>query len=132
MSQRSKGKILLVEDDRDLRTVVRLVLESNGYSIVEAINGQDALQLLTHEDVDAVIADMRMPRLGGDGVTQQIRAEPHTANLPILLLSGLDLDPSELGADAALQKPFDARELVEVVGRLIRPGDRGPGERETV
>lgn len=115
----TNATILIVEDDQSLRTVIRLVLEGVGYQIVEATNGRDALQLIEVGRVDAVVSDVRMPLLSGEELVAQIRSDPRIAEIPTLLLSGFDLGPTRLGADAVLKKPFDARQLVQAVRRLV-------------
>lgn len=116
-----KVRVLIAEDDAHLRMVVRMVLENGGYEVSEARNGRDALELIATIPFALVIADMRMPIMTGAEMATQIRANPATANVPILVMSGY-ADQIECGASAWLRKPFEAAQLIAVAASLIGSG----------
>ena len=117
-----QATILVAEDDANLRVVIRMVLEREGYLVVEARNGADAITAMEGGRLPGlVLADARMPIMGGVELVQRIRANPRTASIPVILLSGFS-NVGESGADAVIVKPFDPARLVDVVrGLLERP-----------
>lgn len=118
----SNSHILLVENDRDLRTVVRMLLERAGHQVVEARDGYEALQLLGGRRFDLVIADTRMPAIGGRELATRLRSNPRTVSVPILMMSGdSNIDQADSGADALLRKPFEVADLLSSVSRLTTP-----------
>jgi CheY-like chemotaxis protein len=114
------AKILVVEDDPSLRTVIRLVLEQEGYEIAEASNGQVALDELDDHRPDLIIVDAKMPILTGPQLIERIREQPARARIPVILLTGLPgAVPQHVKADMVVAKPFEKKELVDVIGRLL-------------
>jgi CheY-like chemotaxis protein len=109
--------VLVVDDEPDVRFVVRKVLERVGFAVVEASHGAAALVEVAKLRPDAVITDRMMPLCGGDELIRQLRADETTATIPIVMVSGTS--SPEAGADAALIKPFDPDELVALLGELI-------------
>jgi CheY-like chemotaxis protein len=116
-----KLRILIVEDDNHLRTVVRMVLENGGYEVSEASNGREALELMATVPVALVIADMKMPIMTGAEMAVRIRSDPATLNVPILIMSGY-ADQVDCGASAWLHKPFEANHLLAIAASLIKSG----------
>lgn len=110
------ARVLVVEDDSSLRTVIRLVLEGAGHEVEEAPNGEAAVAALVAAVPDVVVADMTMPRMGGTALIERMRATSATASVPVIVLTGRrDAQPD---ADAVLVKPFEPADLLKVVGRL--------------
>ena len=114
-------KILLVEDDEDIRDGVRILLEGEGYAVVEACDGKSGLDALT-DDVDLVVLDIMMPGMSGIRVCEEIRT--HSV-VPILFLTAKSLESDKLlglvaGGDDYLTKPFSYSELLGRVKALIR------------
>ena len=98
-----------------------MVLERDGYEIDEAPHGQAALGVIADRRPDVVVADLRMPVMGGLELIQRLRADTATADVPVILLSGAaDLGDSERHASAVLAKPFDPAELLAKVRALVR------------
>jgi len=131
-------RILVVEDEQAIRTVVEYALREAGFEVVTAARGDDALRVAADEDVDLMILDLMLPGVDGLEVCKRVRAQ---GNLPIIILSarGEELDKVlglELGADDYVTKPFSPRELVSRVranlrraratperGQVLRAGD---------
>ena len=108
--------MLVVEDDQNLRVVIRMVLEHAGYEVSEARNGIAAIEMLATWMPDLIIADMRMPLMDGAELMARLRSNPTTATIPIVLLSGLPADPSVSRlADAVVNKPFEPADLVAAI-----------------
>jgi sigma-B regulation protein RsbU (phosphoserine phosphatase) len=118
-------RILLVDDEADLRTVLRLTLRRAGFDVVEARDGLDALERVAEALPDAILLDVMMPRLDGLETLSRLRREPRTASLPVILLTartqvadrvaGLDR-----GADDYVAKPFEPAEIVARLRSLLR------------
>jgi CheY-like chemotaxis protein len=110
--------VLLVEDDEDIRAMMAMVLELDGFQVTEAADGIEALRLLRENPPPyLVLLDLMMPGLNGADVLQRIRRDPRLAHLPVVVVSG-DSNARKLadrlGADACLFKPVDVRTLLEV------------------
>jgi CheY-like chemotaxis protein/MinD-like ATPase involved in chromosome partitioning or flagellar assembly len=119
-------KILIVDDDVDTLRLVGMMLETEGFDIVAAKTGKRAIELARSEIPDLIILDIMMPELDGYAVTRQLRTDPATRSIPILLFTakaGHDdkMLGLELGADAYLTKPISTRELVSQVNQLLSP-----------
>lgn len=124
-------RILVVDDEQSIRTIVEYALKDAGFDVVTAARGDDALLAMAREPVDLVVLDVMLPGMDGLEVCQKIRAE---RNVPIIMLSarGEELDKVlglELGADDYVTKPFSPRELVSRVKANLRRG-RMDGEHE--
>ncbi|MGT2802472.1 response regulator transcription factor [Streptococcus henryi] len=116
-------KLLVVEDDRVIQKLISTRLKQDGYSVLLASDGQEALDLLSSTQVDLVITDLMMPHLDGLGLIKALRAANY--NLPILIVSAKgqleDLeDGFELGADDYMVKPLVLKELSLRVKALLR------------
>src|SRR4051794_2870518 len=116
-------RVLVVEDDDVIRALISVNLDLEGFEVVPAVDGIDALEKVIDADPDVITLDVMMPRLDGWATMERLRDNPATAKTKILLLSAraqeTDLQRGEqLGADAYLTKPFDPDELVAVVRRL--------------
>ena len=118
-------RILVVEDDPNLRLVIRMVLERAGYEVAEARHGAEALESIGVEMPDLVIADMTMPVMNGVELIDRIQANAATAALPIVLLTSLHVDSAiSRRAGAVVLKPFEPSDLLASIGRALR-ADRG-------
>ncbi len=114
-------RILVVEDDANLRVVIRMVLERAGYEIDEARHGAAALDSIRIESPDLVIADMTMPVMGGVELIDRIQSNPATASIPIVLLSGRQVDSAVAGlVSAVVLKPFEPADLIASIDRTLR------------
>ena len=109
--------ILIVDDEPDIRFMMRLIFEGAGYQVTEARHGATGLKSINASHPDLVITDVMMPTMDGLELIERMRSNPETAAIPILVVSG----NSELAtaADARVRKPFLARELLNAAARLI-------------
>lgn len=119
-----KGTILYVEDNLDNRTLVRRILLSEDYSLLEAVNANDALEVLKTEKPDLILMDINMPDMDGYTLTAKIKTTPGFENIPILALTanvmrGDKEKVLEAGCDGYIQKPIDFDELLREVERFI-------------
>ncbi len=117
--------VLVVDDHEDSRMICSLVLAHNGYTVLHAANGRDALDTIHREQPDAVLLDISLPVLDGWQVIQMLRRDGHP-DLPVVALTALALPEdraraTEMGFDAYLSKPCSPRLIVEEVRRLIGP-----------
>lgn len=115
-------KILIADDEPEIRNLLRLYLENEHYEVIEAEDGQQALSLLHRHKPDLCILDIMMPKMDGFHVLQEIRKE---SNVPVMILSAKDADSEKilglnLGADDYLAKPFNPLEAVARVNSNIR------------
>lgn len=112
--------ILVVDDEAPIREVLAELLEEDGYRVVQARNGREALGVLAREAVDLVVSDVMMPLLDGIGLVHVIRTSPSTTSLPIILLTaGAHQPAASAGADALLAKPFTLSDLEALVRRCL-------------
>jgi DNA-binding response OmpR family regulator len=120
------GKILIVDDDVDTLRLVGMMLETEGFEIIAAKSGKRAIELARSISPDLIILDIMMPVLDGYAVTSQLRTDPNTRGIPILIFTaktGHDdkMLGLELGADKYLTKPISTRELLSHVNQLLSP-----------
>ncbi len=116
-------RLLLVEDDRDLSSAVKKLLEINKYEVDTAFDGLEALSYLEYGEYDGVILDVMMPKLDGIGVVKRMRANEN--NTPVLMLTAkAEIDDRVLGLDSGaddyLTKPFAAKELLARIRSITR------------
>jgi two-component system, OmpR family, alkaline phosphatase synthesis response regulator PhoP len=120
------GLILLVDDEYATRYMLRLFMEMEGFSVVEAGDGLEALDQVAAHLPDALVLDVMMPQMDGISVCKQLRNRPQTADIPIILLSGKVQDEAVqeglgAGANLYMSKPMDPRELVSNLHNLLSP-----------
>lgn len=116
--------ILVVDDEEEIRMVLRLALARAGYDVVEAEDGEEALQRIAETPPDAVLLDVMMPGMGGYAVCQTLREEPRTAALPVIMLSARTDARSRqagmrAGATKYLTKPLAAEALLRHVSEVL-------------
>ena len=123
------GKILIVEDEPDAARLVEFHLRRRGFIPVTAGDGEKALEAVRREQPDLIILDVLLPRLSGWEVCSQLKLEPETAGIPVLLLTAMASVDDKLqgfgcGADDYLTKPYNVAELIVRVYALLRRGTR--------
>jgi len=121
----SKEKILVVDDEQDLVKLVRFNLEKDGYKVISAFNGEDALFLARKERPDLIVLDLMLPGIDGLEVCKKLKADTELVNIAVIMLTakGEESDITlglKLGADDYMTKPFSPKELVARVQAVLR------------
>lgn len=116
--------ILVVDDEEMTRKLLRLMLERDGFNIVEAEDGLLALEAVHRYQPDVVILDVMMPNLDGFATCKQIRQQPETANLPVILLSARSQqdaynEGARAGANCYMTKPISRPTLIQTINDLL-------------
>jgi two-component system phosphate regulon response regulator PhoB len=120
-----RERILVVEDEKDVREMIRLNLKAAGFDVVEAGNGSEALALAKNDPPKVIILDLMMPEMSGVEVCRALRRNPSTSRIPVLMLTAKSTEEDkvvgfEVGADDYVTKPFSPRELVLRVRAVAR------------
>ena len=115
-------KILVADDEAEIRSLLKLYLENEGYSVVEAVDGLEAMEKLKSDKPDLCVLDIMMPGMDGYQVLRKLRED---SNIPVIILSAKDADSEKilglnLGADDYFAKPFNALEAVARINSNIR------------
>ena len=126
------SRVLIVEDERDIRDLVLFHLEREGFQVSSASSGEEALRQVRHASPDLVLLDLMLPAMGGLEVCRKLRQDPATVALPIVMLTakGDEVDRVlglELGADNYIVKPFSPKELLARVRAVLRRAKPAPG-----
>jgi len=116
-------RVLVVDDDAVIRRLIRVNLELEGFDVVEAVDGQDCLEMVVELSPAVVVLDVAMPRLDGLAATTQLRSDPATADVKIVIVSARAQQADvrrgiEAGANVYLTKPFDPDILIKTVRSL--------------
>lgn len=119
-----KYSILLVDDDPNLRDMLRAMLEIGGFEVIEAEDGLDALEKLEEITPDILVLDVMMPNLDGVSLCKQLRSDAEFVSLPIIMLSGKTqhhavAEGMAAGANCYLCKPITVEELIQSVRQLL-------------
>ena len=122
-------QILIVEDEADIRELLRFNLEREGFSVLEAADGNEGLKLARQHMPDLMLLDVMLPGFDGFEVCRRLGAQSETANIPVLMLTarGEEMDRVvglSLGADDYVVKPFSVRELMLRIRAVLRRGTR--------
>lgn len=135
------GRVLVVDDSKVIRQLIRVNLELEGFEVVTAVDGAECLEMVHRIRPDVVTLDAMMPRLDGVRTAERLRADPRTHHIPLALVSACtELEGGggvggARGVDAFLAKPFEPTELVRLVRRLMygrSGGETGAGASEAV
>ena len=123
----AKGKILVVDDEIYIVHILDFSLGMEGYEVLTALDGEQALEKARAEHPDLIVLDIIMPKLDGYETCKMLKADDRTKDIPVILLSakGRNVDQKigfEVGADDYITKPFSPRKLVERINAILGQG----------
>ncbi len=120
-SDHNEKKVLVADDEQAITELVAFALEMEGYQVIQAPDGPEALRLTRIEHPDLAMVDIMMPGLDGREVSRRIKGDPQTSDIPVLLFSAApNPDLRDAKADGFMPKPFDVNSLVDTVKRYIK------------
>ena len=122
----SLPNILVVEDNQDNREMVVKVLKFNGYQVVEAVDGEEAIEKAKAEDPDLILLDIFLPKMDGYEATRRLKGDTSLRNIPIIALTAHAMKGSmeqalAAGCDGYIPKPIDVRELPKQIQHFLKP-----------
>jgi len=120
----NKNKILIVDDEVDVLQLLEVRLASAGYDVLKADNGEDAVNIAKEKNPDLIILDIMLPHMDGTIVSQILKENENTKNIPIIFLTALqDKEKEEtghkIGGNIIFGKPFDSKELLSAIRKII-------------
>ena len=120
----SEKKALIVDDEIHIIQVVAIKLKNNGFEVITANNGQEALEAALEHEPNVIITDYQMPVMDGLGLIENLRKQEQTAQIPVIMLTARDFAieseaVEQLKISACLSKPFSPRELLEKVKEVM-------------
>jgi two-component system alkaline phosphatase synthesis response regulator PhoP len=120
----SKGKILVVDDEVNITQILEFSIGAEGYEVIAAQNGEEAIDKARREQPDLIILDIMMPIIDGYEACRILKANPLTKNIPVILLTakGRDIDRRlgyEVGATDYIIKPFSPNKLIDRIHKLL-------------
>jgi len=120
-----KEKILIVEDNPQSMRLIEMVLRAKGYTLVKAIDGEEALDVAVEERPDLIIMDIQLPKLNGLEVTKRLRETSAFSHIPIIAITAYAMKGDKekainAGCDAYLTKPINTRELPGVIAQMLQ------------
>jgi len=121
----AKKTILVVDDEKDIVEMMQFNLQRNGYGVITAHNGNDALAMAQRHMPDLIVLDLMMPGLDGNEVTRRLKADPKTSKIPIIILTAKGEETDivvglTMGADDYVTKPFKIKILMARLGAVLR------------
>lgn len=121
-SSGQKRKILVVDDEPNVRKLLRTLLKN--YTVVEAEDGEKAVEIAGAEKPDLILMDIMMPKMDGYSSCYALKRTPATKSIPIIILTALDLKLNlefgkEIGADGYITKPFNSHDLLDNIGQVL-------------
>lgn len=125
-------KILVADDEEDIRLIIKFALEDKGYKVITASDGSEVLGIVRKEKVDLIILDAAMPKTDGYEACKRLKRDPATKNIPVVFLTAIDLQKDKLksqrlGAVKFIAKPFEIEALIEEIASILN--NIGSGER---
>jgi two-component system alkaline phosphatase synthesis response regulator PhoP len=119
-----KGKILVVDDEENITQILEFSIGAEGYEVIVASNGEEAIEKARQEQPDLIILDIMMPKIDGYEACRILKANPLTKNIPVVLLTakGRDIDRRlgyEVGATDYIIKPFSPSRLIDRIHSLL-------------
>jgi signal transduction histidine kinase len=130
----AKAKVLVVDDDPELVQVISLNLELDGYEVIKAYNGTDAVQLVRETRPDCILLDIMMPVMDGWEVLRHLRENPASMDIPVIIVTARTSDIDKIkgyggGAQEYITKPFNPLQLKYIIDRVLQPGVREEARR---
>lgn len=124
------AKILIAEDERDIRDLITFTLRFAGHEVIATTNGEEAYQRALEDPPDLILLDVRMPRMTGYEACKRIKSEEATQDIPIVFLSAKGQEAEvrtglEVGAEKYILKPFSPDQLTQEVSKLLAEFDKG-------
>ena len=122
------ARILIADDERDIRDLITFTLRFAGYDVIATANGEEAYQMAVQEVPDLILLDVRMPRMTGYEACKQIKEHPGTCNIPVIFLSAKGQESEvktglEMGATEYILKPFSPDELTQKIEEILSEGN---------
>ncbi len=129
-----KFRVLAVDDEQHIRRLVQVSLERQGFEVLTAVDGKDALAKIAADRPDLVVLDVMMPQIDGFEVLKSLRKSKETRDLPVIMLTAKTQDADvftgwQHGADLYLTKPFNPTELIAFVKRIFNSKDTDTNRR---
>lgn len=121
----TREKILLVDEEVDALTALKVALEADGYNVVEALDGFEALSMASSENPDVILLDIMMPGMDGFEVCKRLKSDSQLSTIPVIMLTAKGeindkVEGLEMGADDYVTKPFNLKELKARIKSVIR------------
>jgi two-component system chemotaxis response regulator CheY len=116
--------VLYAEDDREHRDLMRIILRDQDFTLLEAQNGQEAIEKTAHQQPDLIVLDLLMPKIDGFGVLEAVKSNSHTHYIPVVILTAWPTKANrdrarQAGAIDFISKPYDPLELLETLKRHL-------------
>jgi DNA-binding response OmpR family regulator len=121
----SRGKVLVVDDEEYIQHILNFSFGAEGYDVVTAADGEEAIKMAKSEKPDIIVLDIMMPKMDGYEACKRLKTDPRTKNIPVILLTakGREVDRkmgSQAGADDYVVKPFSPGRLIERVEGMMK------------
>jgi len=121
----SRGKVLVVDDEEYIQHILNFSFGAEGYDVVTAGDGEEGIRKAKSEKPDIIVLDIMMPKMDGYEACRRLKTDPHTKNIPVILLTakGREVDRklgSQAGADDYMVKPFSPGRLIERVEGMMK------------
>jgi two-component system cell cycle response regulator DivK len=122
-------KVLIVEDNPMNMRLIEMILKSDDYTLLKAVDGEEALAIATIDHPDLILMDIRLPKVGGLEVAKRLKKNAKLSHIPIIALTAHamkgDMEKAiEAGCDSYVSKPIDTHQLPKLVANLLSPGRR--------
>jgi len=116
--------ILIAEDSASIRKFITIALKMAGYNVIDAVDGMDALEKMSGQEIDLVVTDLNMPNIDGYKLIRTIRENPKNSELPIIILTSLNTERDireamDAGANSYLIKPFNDKKILYEISKYL-------------
>lgn len=122
MNVNNSPKIFVVDDEETIHELIALIFEDEDYQITSALNADNLIEKISNEEPNVVLLDIHLLDADGRELCNQIKADPRTAHIPVLLLSALNFDGLNLSCqpDGIIEKPFDMMNIIRKVNHFLK------------